>query len=90
MSFDLEKEISLINKDIKDEENQLQKLNSTYKQIPESITIYHSKKMQDSQNNLNSLVNTLEILSKIDKINETENIIEKLSLLKSLLLSNKK
>ena len=89
MSFNLEKEISIINKDIKDEENQLQKLNSTYKQIPENIIIYHSKKMQDSQNNLNSLINTFEILSKIDKINETENIIEKLSLLKSLLLSNK-
>ena len=86
MSFDFQKEISMINEDIKDEENQLEKLNSFYKQIPENIISNNSKKIEESQNNLDSLINTFDILSKIDKINDTSDAIQKLILLKSLLL----
>ena len=89
MSFDFQKELSMINEDIKDEENQLQKLNSFYKQIPENVISNNSKKIEESQNNLDSLINTFDILSKIDKINDTSDVIQKLFLLKSLLLSNK-
>ena len=71
MSFDFQKELSMINEDIKDEENQLQKLNSFYKQIPENVISNNSKKIEESQNNLDSLINTFDILSKIDKINDT-------------------
>ena len=89
MSFDFKKEISLINKDMKDDENQLQKLNSIYKQIPENIIYNNSKQLEESQKNLDSFINTFEILSKIDKINATSNVSQKLFLLKSLLISNK-
>ena len=89
MSFDFEKEISQITKDIKEEEKQLSKLNSVYNKIPENIINNYSEKIKDSQNNLDNLINTLNIIIKIDKINENMNLQKKLYLLKSLFLTNK-
>ena len=88
MSFDINKEISIISKDIKDEEKQLEKLNSVYNQIPKNIINKHNKKDKDSKNNYHSLNNALDIITKIDKIKEESNPIKKLYLLKSLFLTN--
>ena len=88
MSFDFDKEISLISKEIKEDENQLKKINEVYDQIPKNIINNISKEAQDSQSNLDSLINSFEIIKKIEKINEEENPKNKLNLLKSLLLKN--
>jgi len=87
MSFDIQKEISLISNDIKDEENQLTKLNSVYNKIPENIRNNFSEKYMDSQNFLENSKNTLEIIKKIDEINKSDNLKTKLTLLKTLFIS---
>ena len=88
MSFNFDKEISLISKEINEDENQLKKINEVYSQIPKNIINNISKEAQDSQSNLHSLIDSLEIITKIEKINEEENPKNKLNLLKSLLFSN--
>ena len=87
MSFDINKEISKISKDLNEDENELNHFNSIYNQIPKNI-LNNPQKENNSKNKLDSLINTFEIITKIDKIKEEENPIQKLHLLKSLFLSN--
>ena len=87
MSFDINKEISKISKDLNEDENELNHFNSIYNQIPKNI-LNNPQKENNSKNKLDSLINTFEIIAKIDKIKEEENPIQKLHLLKSLFLSN--
>ena len=89
MDFNLEKEISLINQEINNEKEQLNKLNKVFEQIPKNIINNLSKKTKDLKLNLNSLSNTNDIITKLDEIKEAANLNKKLNLLKSLLLSNK-
>lgn len=88
MSFNLEKEISLINKDIINEQNQLKKINTIYEQIPKNIISNLSQETKDLQANLNSLSKANDIIIKLDEIKEETNLNKKLYLLKSLFLSN--
>ena len=87
MSFDINKEISKISKDLNEDENQFNQFNSIYNQIPKNI-LNNPQKENNSKNKLDSFINTFEIITKIDKIKEEENQIKKLHLLKSLFLSN--
>ena len=87
MSFDINKEISKISKDLNEDENQFNQFNSIYNQIPKNI-LNNPQKENNSKNKLDSFINTFEIITKIDKIKEEENQIKKLLLLKSLFLSN--
>ena len=87
MSFDINKEISKISKDLNEDENELNHFNSIYNQIPKNI-LNNPQKENNSKNKLDSLINTFEIIAKIDKIKEEENPIQKLHLLKSLFLTN--
>ena len=87
MSFDINKEISKISKDLNEDENELNHFNSIYNQIPKNI-LNNPQKENNSKNKLDSLINTFEIITKIDKIKEEENPIQKLHLLKSLFLTN--
>ena len=87
MSFDINKEISKISKDLNEDENELNHFNSIYNQIPKNI-LNNPQKENNSKNKLDSLINTFEIITKIDKIKEEENPIQKLHLLKSLFLAN--
>ena len=85
MSFDLTKEISDISNDIKEDESQLKKLDSVYNQIPKNIIIINNNKKEKIQkNNLNSLINSFNIIEQIDKIKECLNTKEKLNLIKTL------
>ena len=87
MSFDINKEISKISKDLNEDEIELNHFNSIYNQIPKNI-LNNPQKENNSKNKLDSLINTFEIITKIDKIKEEENPIQKLHLLKSLFLTN--
>ena len=84
MSFDLTKEISDISNDIKEDESQLKKLDYIYNQIPKNIIINNNKKEKIQKNNLNSLINSFNIIEQIDKIKECLNTKEKLNLIKTL------
>lgn len=87
MSFDINKEISKISKDLNEDENQLNQLYSIYNQIPKNI-LNNPQKENNSKNKLEALINTFDAITKIDKIKEEENPINKLYLLKSLFFSN--
>ena len=84
MSFDLTKEISDISNDIKEDESQLKKLDSIYNQIPKNIIINNNKKENIQKNDLNSLINSFNIIEQIDKIKECLDTKEKLNLIKTL------
>ena len=84
MSFDLTKEISDISNDIKEDESQLKKLDSIYNQIPKNIIINNNKKEKIQKNDLNSLINSFNIIEQIDKIKECLDTKEKLNLIKTL------
>ena len=84
MSFDLTKEISDISNDIKEDESQLKKLDSIYNQIPKNIIINNNKKEKIQKNDLNSLINSFNIIEQIDKIKECLDTKAKLNLIKTL------
>ena len=73
-----------ISNDIKEDESQLKKLDYIYNQIPKNIIINNNKKEKIQKNNLNSLINSFNIIEQIDKIKECLNTKEKLNLIKTL------
>ena len=80
MSFDLEKEIGILEEDIKEEEIQLNDINKLYNQIPKN----NLKKEKNIKSRIKSLNDISNIIIKIDNINKISNPIDKLSSITSL------
>ena len=80
MSFDLEKEIGILEEDIKEEEIQLNDINKLYNQIPKN----NLKKEKNIKSRIKSLNDISNIIIKIDNINKISSPIEKLSSITSL------
>ena len=90
MSFDLSKDISIIEKDLKEDEKQLQKINDVVQKIPKNvIDNYIREKNNTTQQNLDDFQNTLNIINKLEEINNTQPLSKKLILLKELFEKNK-
>ena len=80
MSFDLEKEIGILEEDIKEDETQLKDINKLYNQIPKN----NLKKEKNIKSRIKSLNDISNIIIKIDNINKISNPIDKLSSITSL------
>ena len=87
MSFDVEKEILNLDKEITEDENQLNSLNILYNKLPKnSLFQKHEINIKES---INSLINTSNIITKIDKIKQSPNPKEKLFLTSELFRTEK-
>ena len=89
MSFDIDKEIFNLEEDIAKDENQLKDLNILYKQIPEDTFINTEKKERNIKDTIKALIDTSNIFTKIDKIDQSINPQEKLFLLNDLFHTEK-
>ena len=89
MSFDLDKEILELDKEINVEENQLNDLNKLYNQFPKDNYINNKKGEKNIKETLKSLNNISSIITDIDKIEESPNPTDKLFLLSSLFKQEK-
>ena len=89
MSFDLDKEILELDKEINVEDNQLNDLNKLYNQFPKDNYINNKKGEKNIKDTLKSLNNIASIITDIDKIKESTNSQDKLFLLSSLFKQEK-
>ena len=89
MSFDLDKEILELDKEINVEDNQLNDLNKLYNQFPKDNYINNKKGEKNIKETLKSLNNIASIITDIDKIEESPNPTDKLFLLSSLFKQEK-
>ena len=89
MSFDLDKEILELDKEINVEDNQLNDLNKLYNQFPKNNYINNKKGEKNIKDTLKSLNNIASIITDIDKIKESTNSQDKLFLLSSLFKQEK-
>ena len=89
MSFDLDKEILELDKEINVEDNQLNDLNKLYNQFPKNNYINNKKREKNIKDTLKSLNNIASIITDIDKIKESTNSQDKLFLLSSLFKQEK-
>ena len=87
MSFDVEKEILNLDKEITEDENQLNSLNILYNKLPKNSLF--QKPEINIKESINSLINTSNILTKIDKIKQSPNPKEKLFLTSELFRTEK-
>ena len=87
MSFDIEKEILNLDKEITEDENQLNSLNILYNKLPKNSLF--QKPEINIKESINSLINTSNILTKIDKIKQSPNPKEKLFLTSELFRTEK-
>ena len=87
MSFDVEKEILNLDKEITEDENQLNSLNILYNKLPKNNLF--QKPEINIKESINSLINTSNILTKIDKIKQSPNPKEKLFLTSELFRTEK-
>ena len=83
MSFELEKEIFNLEEGIAKEENELNTINILYNKIPKKDNNINQKE-ENIKEKIESLINTSNIISKIDEINEAPNPKDKLYLLNEL------
>ena len=83
MSFELEKEIFNLEEEITKEENELNAINILYNKIPKKDNNINQKE-ENIKEKIESLINTSNIISKIDEINEAPNPKDKLYLLNEL------
>ena len=89
MSFDLEKEILELDKEINVEDNQLNDLNKLYNQFPKDNYINNKKGEKNIKETLKSLNNIASIITEIDRVKESPNPKDKLFLLSSLFKQEK-
>ena len=87
MSFDMEKEILNLDKEITEDENQLNSLNILYNKLPKNSLF--QKPEINIKESINSLINTSNIITKIDKIKQSPNPKEKLFLTSELFRTEK-
>ena len=87
MSFDVEKEILNLDKEITEDENQLNSLNILYNKLPKNSLF--QKPEINIKESINSLINTSNIITKIDKIKQSPNPKEKLFLTSELFRTEK-
>ena len=87
MSFDVEKEILNLDKEITEDENQLNSLNILYYKLPKNSLF--QKPEINIKESINSLINTSNIITKIDKIKQSPNPKEKLFLTSELFRTEK-
>ena len=87
MSFDIEKEILNLDKEITEDENQLNSLNILYNKLPKNSLF--QKPEINIKESINSLINTSNIITKIDKIKQSPNPKEKLFLTSELFRTEK-
>ena len=87
MSFDVEKEILNLDKEINEDENQLNSLNILYNKLPKNSLF--QKPEINIKESINSLINTSNIITKIDKIKQSPNPKEKLFLTSELFRTEK-
>ena len=84
MSFDIDKEILELDKEINEEENHLNDLNKIYNQIPQNNFIKNKKGEKNIKETIKSLNNISFIITEVDKIKESNNPKDKLFILSSL------
>ena len=89
MSFDLDKEILELDKEINVEDNQLNDLNKLYNQFPKDNYINNKKGEKNIKETLKSLNNIASIITDIDRVKESPNPKDKLFLLSSLFKQEK-
>ena len=89
MSFDLDKEILELDKEINVEDNQLNDLNKLYNQFPKDNYINNKKGEKNIKETLKSLNNIASIITEIDRVKESPNPKDKLFLLSSLFKQEK-
>jgi len=87
MSFDVEKEILNLDKEITEDENQLNSLNILYNKLPKNSLF--QKPEINIKESINSLINTSNIITKIGKIKQSPNPKEKLFLTSELFRTEK-
>ena len=84
MSFDIDKEILELDKEINEEENHLNDLNKIYNQIPQNNFIKNKNGEKNIKETIKSLNNISSIITEVDKIKESNNPKDKLFILSSL------
>ena len=89
MSFDIDKEILELDKEINVEENQLNDLNKIYNQIPQDNFSKNKNGEKNIKETIKSLNNISSIITEVDKIKESNNPKDKLFLLSSLFKQEK-
>ena len=89
MSFDIDKEILELDKEINEEENHLNDLNKIYNQIPQNNFIKNKNGEKNIKETIKSLNNISSIITEVDKIKESNNPKDKLFLLSSLFKQEK-
>ena len=78
MSFDFEKEITNLEEEIHEDETQLNNINKLYNKIPKENYFKSKKSEKDIKEKINSLINTSNIIKKLDNISPISNPKEKL------------
>ena len=84
MSFDFEKEITNLEEEIHEDETQLNNINKLYNKIPKENYFKSKKSEKDIKEKINSLINTSNIIKKLDNISPISNPKEKLQSIISL------
>ena len=84
MSFDFEKEITNLEEEIHEDEAQLNNINKLYNKIPKENYFKSKKSEKDIKEKINSLINTSNIIKKLDNISPISNPKEKLQSIISL------
>ena len=84
MSFDLEKEILNLEEEINEDETQLNNINKLYYKIPKEKFFNNKNNEKNIKEKINSLISTSNIITKLEKINDISNPIEKLNSIISL------
>ena len=84
MSFDLEKEILNLEEEIIQDETQLNNINKLYDKIPKEKFFNNKNNEKSIKEKINSLISTSNIITKLEKINDISNPIEKLNSIISL------
>ena len=87
MSYDIEKDLLNLDKEIAEDENQLNSLNTLYNKFPKNYL--NQKPEINIKESINNLTNTSNIITKIDKIKESLNPGEKLFLTSELFRTEK-
>ena len=84
MSFDFEKEITNLEEEIHEDEAQLNNINKLYNKIPKENYFKSKKSEKDIKEKINSLINTSNIIKKLDNVSPISNPKEKLQSIISL------
>ena len=84
MSFDFEKEITNLEEEIHEDETQLNNINKLYNKIPKENYFKSKKSEKDIKEKINSLINTSNIIKKLDNISPISNPKDKLQSIISL------